>query len=74
MPSIKLFERCPLVSKAAIFDPTVLVSLPKTILIKRMKTLLIEMMESKIMSSTDCDKTAIEFSSLTDSEEVASGI
>ena len=27
-----------------------------------------EMMESKIMSSTDCDKTASEFNGLTDSE------
>ena len=68
----ELFERCPLVSNvirsAAIFDPTVLVSLPKTILIKRIKTLLMEMMESKIMSSTDCDKTASKFNGLIDSE------
>ena len=68
----KLFERCPLVSNiirsAAIFDPTVLVSLSKTILIKRMKILLMEIMESKVMSSTNCDKTASEFNGLTDSE------
>ena len=61
-------ERCPLVSNvirsAAIFDPTVMVSLRKTILIKRMKTLSMEMMESKIMSSTDCDKTTTEFNGL----------
>ena len=67
----KLFERCPLISNvirsAAIFDPTVLVSLPKTILIKQMKTLM-EMMESKIMSSTDCDKIASEFKGVIDSE------
>ena len=58
----KLFERFPLVSNvirpATIFVPTVLVSLPKTILIKWMKTLLMEMIESKMMFSTDCDKTA----------------
>ena len=68
----KLFERCPLVSSvmrsAAIFDPTVLVSLRKTILIKPMKTLLMEMMESNIMFSTDCDKTASEFNGLPDNE------
>ena len=63
----ELFERCPLVSnviRSAIFDLTVMVSLRKTILIKRMKTLLMEMIESKIMSSTDCDKTTTEFNGL----------
>ena len=68
----KLFQRCPLVSNvirsAAIFDLTVLVYLPKTILLKRMKTLLMEIIESKIMSSTDSDKTASEFNGLIDSE------
>ena len=66
------FDRCPLVSNvirsAANFDPTVLVSLPKTVLIKRMKTLLMEMMESKIMSSDDRGKTVSEFNGLIDSE------
>ena len=57
-----------MIRSAAISDPTVLVSLPKTIPIKRMKTLLMEMMESKIMSYTDCDKTASEFNGLIYSE------
>ena len=69
----KLFERCPLVSNvirsAAVFDPIVLVFLPKTILIKRMKTLLVEMMVSKIMSFTYCNKTVSEFNGLIDNEE-----
>ena len=68
----KLVKRCNLdsnvIRSAAIFVPTVLVSLPKTILIKQMKTLLMKIMECKIMSSTDFDKTASEFSRLIDSE------
>ena len=51
----KLFERCSLVSNvmrsAAIFDPIVLVSLPKIILINWMKALLMEIMESKVMTN-----------------------
>ena len=68
----KLVKRCNLdsnvIRSAAIFVPTALVSLQKTTLIKQMKTLLMEIMECKIMSSTDFDKTASEFSRLIDSE------